>query len=219
MTLVAFFPAREAEVLDTWDVGGLRGTGSHDYQVADVFVPNSHVSIGSKALCPGALYALPFFTAAPPTIVVVPLGIARAALDALLELSKSKTPLIGSMPLREKPVVQAAIARAEAMLGAARSFVFEACEDAWKTVGGGAELSLEQRAKVRLACAHATDVAKSVVQTCYEIGGGTAVYESSPLQRWFRDAHTAAQHVQVQSCNFETVGRVLLGLEPGTWVF
>ena len=95
-TIVAFFPAREAEVIDTWDVGGLRGTGSHDYQVADVFVPNSHVSTGRKALCPSALYALPFFTAAPPTIVAVPLGIARAALDALLELSKSKTPLIAA---------------------------------------------------------------------------------------------------------------------------
>ena len=218
-TTVAFFPAREAEVIDTWDVGGLRGTGSHDYQVADVFVQDSHVSTGRTPLHPSSLYAMPFFTAAPPTIAAVLLGIARAALDALIELSRSKTPLLGSKLLREKPVVQAAIGRSEAMLCAARSFVFEACEDAWKAVIGGAELTLEQRTRVRLSCAHATDVAKSVVQICYEIGGGTAVYESSPLQRCFRDAHTAAQHVQVQSGNFETVGRVLLGLEPGTWIF
>ena len=139
--------------------------------------------------------------------------------DTLLELSKSKTPLIGALLLREKPVVQAAIGRAEAMLCAARAFLFEACEDAWKTVIGGAQLTLEQRAKVRLSCAQVTDVAKSVVQITYDIGGGTSVYESSPLQRCFRDAHTAAQHVQVQSGNFETVGRVLLGLEAGTRIF
>ena len=218
-TTIAFFPAREAEVIDTWDVGGLRGTGSHDYQVAGVFVPDTHVSTGRTPSCPTALYTMPFFTAAPPTIAAVPLGVARAALDALYELSSSKTPLIGSKLLREKPVVQAAIGRAEAMLCAARAFLFEACEDAWRTLAGGAELTLEQRAKVRLSCAHATEVAKSVVQITYDIGGGTSVYESSPLQRCFRDAHAAAQHVQVQSGNFETVGRVLLGLDAGTWIF
>ncbi len=218
-TTVAFFPAREAEVIDTWDVGGLRGTGSHDYQVADIFVPDTQVSTGRTPSRPSSLYAFPLFTAAPPTIAAVPLGIARAALDALLELSNSKTPLIGSILLREKPVVQAAIGRAEAMLCAARAFLFEACEDAWKTVVGGAELTVEQRAKVRLSCAQVTDVAKSVVQITYDIGGGTSVYESCPLQRCFRDAHAAAQHVQVQSGNFETVGRVLLGLEAGTRIF
>ena len=218
-TTIAFFPAREAEVIDTWDVGGLRGTGSHDYQVADLFVPATHVSTARTPLCAGPLYALPLFTAAPPTVAAIPLGIARAALDAVLELSTAKTPLIGALLLREKPVVQAAIGRAEAALCAARAFLFEACDDAWSAVVGGAELTLEQRAKVRLSCAQVTDVAKSVVRTTYDIGGGTSVYESSPLQRCFRDAHTAAQHVQVQSGNFETVGRVLLGLEPGTPIF
>ena len=118
------------------------------------------------------------------------------------ELSTSKTPLIGSVLLREKPVVQATIGRAEATLCAARAFLFEACEEAWSAVAGGAELTLEQRAKVRLSCAQMTDVAKSVVQITYDIGGGTSVYESSPLQRCFRDAHTAAtSRRSVVSCS------------------
>jgi alkylation response protein AidB-like acyl-CoA dehydrogenase len=83
-------------------------------------------------------------------------------------------------------------------------------------VASGVELTLEQRAAVRLSCAQVADAAKSVVQIAYDIGGGTSVYESCPLQRCFRDTFAAVQHVQVQGGNFETVGRVLLGMEPGT---
>jgi alkylation response protein AidB-like acyl-CoA dehydrogenase len=218
-TTIVFFPAGEAQVIDNWEVGGLRGTGSHDYQVADLFVPETHASAGRTSLRPGPLYALPLYTQAPVPIAAVPLGIARAALDVVRELGTSRTPRLGSVLLRERPVVQSAIGRAEAMLRAARAFLFEACEEAWSTVAGGSELSLEQRAKVRLSCAQVADTAKSVVQIAYDIGGGTAVYESCPLQRCFRDMHAAVQHVQVQSGNFETGGRVLLGLEPGTWRF
>ena len=104
------------------------------------------------------------------TIAAVPLGIARAALDGVRELSTSKTPRIGSTLLRERPVVQGAMGRAEAMLGAARAFLFEACDEAWSTVASGAELTLEQRAKVRLSCAQVADIAKSVVRIAYDSG-------------------------------------------------
>ena len=218
-TMVAFFPVRDVKVIDTWSVGGLRGTGSHDYEVADIFVPETHVSTAPATECAGALYRLPFFTLAPAVIGAVPLGIARGALAALLGLSNSRTPLLGSGVLAGKPVAQAQIGRAEAAVCAARSFALEACEDAWKTVAEGAALTVAQRARVRLSFALVADVAKTVTQTAYDLGGGTAVYESCPLQRCFRDAHAAAQHVQIQSGNFETIGRVLLGLDPGTWIF
>ena len=151
-------------------------------------------------------------------IAAIPLGIARAALDELAVLSSSKTPLLSSVPLREKPAVQGAIARAEATLRAARAFMFETCDDAWRTVTGGERLSQEQRALVRLSGAQVADAAKAVVQTAYDIGGGTSVYASCPLQRCLRDMFTATQHVQVHTGNFETCGRVLLGLEPGTYL-
>ena len=217
-TRMVFFPAAEAEVIDTWDVGGLRGTGSHDYRVADLFVPASHTvsGAGDDPRLPGPLYALPKHTAYGAIIAAVPLGIARAALDGLCELSAAKTPRIGSATMRDRPVVQAAVGRAEALLRSARAFLFEACDDAWGAACAGAPLTLEQRALVRLACAQAAEAAKAVVRVAYDAGGGTSVYQSCPLQRCFRDAHAAAQHVQVQGANFETGGRVLLGLDAGT---
>jgi alkylation response protein AidB-like acyl-CoA dehydrogenase len=215
-TTIAFFPASEVEVIDTWNVGGLRGTGSHDYQVADIFVPETHTITARTPSRPGTLYTLPFNTFAPPGIAAVPLGIARAALDAVRELSSSKVPRLGSVVLRDKAAVQGAVGRAEGMLRAARAFLFEACDDVWETLATGAELSLEQRAAARLSAAQVAEAAKAVVQIAYDIGGGTSVYESCPLQRCFRDMYAAAQHVQVQSGNFETCGRVMLGMEPGT---
>ena len=214
-TTIAFFPASEVKVIDTWNVGGLRGTGSHDYQVADIFVPEAHTTTARTPSRTGTLYAVPFYTLAPPCIVAVPLGIARAALDAVRELSSSKTPRLGSVLLRDKAAVQGAVGRAEGMLRGARAFLFEACDDVWRTVATGAELSLEQRATVRLSAAHAAVAAKKIVQIAYDIGGGTSVYESCPLQRCFRDMYAAVQHVQVQSGNFENCGRVMLGMEPG----
>ena len=205
-------------MIDTWDAGALRGTASHDYQVADLFVPENHASSGRFSLRSGPLYALPHQTAFCVPIAAVPLGIARAALDGVRELSISKTARISPTLLREKPVVQGAVGRAEAMLRAARAFLFEACEDVWSTAASGAELTLEQRAAVRLACAQVADAAKSVVQIAYDIGGGTSVCESCPLQRCFRDMYAAVQHVQVRGGNFEMVGRVLLGMEPGTTI-
>jgi alkylation response protein AidB-like acyl-CoA dehydrogenase len=214
---ILFFPTCEAEIIDTWHVGGLRGTGSHDYRVTDLFVPASHaVALGQEPVQPGPLYALPPHTVLGLTIAAVPLGIARAALDAVREISASKTPRIRPELLRDRSVVHAALGRAEAQLRAARAFLFEACDAAWRAVASGAPVSLDQRIAVRLALAQAGEVAKAVVQAAYDIGGGTSVYEHCPLQRCFRDVHTASQHAQVQSANFETVGRVLLGLEPGT---
>jgi alkylation response protein AidB-like acyl-CoA dehydrogenase len=216
-TQILFLPTSEAEIIDTWHVGGLRGTGSHDYRVADLFVPASHaVASGQEPVQPGRLYALPRHTVLGLTIAAVPLGIARAALDAVKEISTGKTPRIRPELLRDRPVVHAALGRAEAQLRAARAFLFEACETAWDAVANGATVTLDQRVAVRLALAQAGDVAKAVVQTAYDIGGGTSVYDHCPLQRCFRDVHTASQHAQVQSANFETAGRVLLGIEPGT---
>lgn len=215
-TTIAFFPTREAKVIDTWETGGLRGTGSHDYEVEGLFVPETNACNGRLPRLSGPLYALPHYTAFCVPIAAVPLGIARAALDGVRELSTSKIGRISPAIVREKPVVQGAIGRAEAMLRAARAFLFEACGDAWSTVAAGAELTLEQRGAVRLSCAQIADAAKSVVQIAYDIGGGTSVYESCPLQRCMRDTYAAVQHVQVQGGNFETVGRVLLGLDPGT---
>lgn len=216
-TCILFLPTAEVEVIDTWHVGGLRGTGSHDYQVDNVFVPASHaVSPGrDDPAVLGALYSLPRHTVFGTTIAAVPLGIARAALDAVRDMAAGKTSLASGAALRDRAVVQAAIGRAEAQLRSARAFMFEACGEAWSAAANGMPVGLDQRVSARLAMAQVGEAAKAAVQTAYDIGGGTSVYDSCPLQRCFRDVHTASQHVQVQSAHFESTGRVLLGLEPG----
>lgn len=212
----AFFPASAAAVIDTWQVGGLRGTGSQDYQVTDLFVPEDHTVTGNEPLLPGPLYAVSRHTAYPVAIAAVPLGVAHAALDAFQALAAGKTPVISPALLRDRPVVQAGVGRAEAQLRAARAFLLETCDMVWDAAAAGGALSLEQRALKRLACAQAAEAAKAVVQLLYDAGGGSSVYERCPLQRCFRDVHAAAQHLQVHSAKFETGGRVLLGFDPGT---
>jgi indole-3-acetate monooxygenase len=215
-TQVMFFPTSAVEIIDTWEVGGLRGTGSHDYRVSDIFVPDDYAVPGIEPLLPGPLYALSRHSAYPVAIASVPLGIARAALDTFKTLSGNRTPQIGTTLLRDKLTIQFAIGRAEASLRAARAFLFEVCDDAWTTVSSGRSLGLEQRALVRLACAHAATTSKEVVQVVYDAGGGASVYEVGLLQRHLRDVQVAAQHFQAHSANFESGGRVMLGMDPET---
>jgi alkylation response protein AidB-like acyl-CoA dehydrogenase len=214
---VMFFPTSAVEVIDTWDVGGLRGTGSHDYQVSDLFVPDAYAVGGlDDPIIPGPLYAFPRHTAYPVAIASVPLGIARAALETFKALAGTRTPQIGSALLRDKLTTQVVVGRAEASVRAARAFLFEACDDAWATVAGGGMLTLHQRALVRLACAQVATSAKAVVQDLYESAGGAAVYEVNLLQRHLRDVQVTAQHFQVHCANFESGGRVMLGMDPET---
>ncbi len=150
---IFFFPPPLVEIIDTWQVGGLRGTGSHDFAVTDLFVPSSHVVSGDmdEPQVAGPPYALPKNVALGITIAAVPLGIARAALDELKSLSAVRTPRMGTVLLRNKPVFQAAVGRAEALLRGARAFLFEVCDDAWDAALAGVPVPLHQRALVRLA--------------------------------------------------------------------
>ena len=209
---------RQCEVIDTWDVGGLRGTGSHDFKATELFVREEYTveGLGMAPTCAGGLYRIPPHTSFPVLIAAVPLGIARTALEIVKAMSATKTPLGGATVLRDKPTVQAAIGRAEAMLLSARAFLLVTCDEIGEVVEAGEAINMQHRTRMRLACAQVAAAAKETMQTVYELGGGTSVYESSGIQRCFRDVYAAVQHVQVQSGNFETAGRVLLGLEPGT---
>jgi alkylation response protein AidB-like acyl-CoA dehydrogenase len=130
-------------------------------------------------------------------IAAVPLGIVRAALDVLRDLSEGKTPRSGSTQLREKPATQPAMGRAEALLRAACEFLLEGRDEAGRAASTSEPLTLEQRALLRLTCARAADATKAAVQIVYNAGGATVDYESSPLQQCFRGVHAAAQHFQI----------------------
>ena len=212
------FPTSTVEIIDTWHVAGLRGTGSHDFAVRDLFVPADHAIGGfaAKPTQPGTLYAAPFITVFAMCLASVPLGIARAAIDAFTELAEAKTPVGTPGKLRDKASAQADLGRAEALLSSARAFMFDEAEKLWATVAAGDAPSLKQRAIARLAAAQAASASAQAVDLIYNAAGGSALYENNPIERCFRDVHATTQHVGTSSANFELSGRVLLGLDPGT---
>lgn len=212
-----FFPKEEAEIIDTWSAVGLRGTGSRDIAVSDLFVPGEYAIrlFADDRPRPEPLYRLRFDTLVPVLMAPVAIGLARSAIDALVELAGVKTPARTQSLLRERAMVQADVARAEAVLGSARAFLFDIVDKIWAEVMAGGSPSLTQRARLRLATAHAVESSAKVVDMMYSAGGGTSVYTSSPFERLFRDIHVVTQHASVSPVNYEPIGRVLLGMEPG----
>jgi len=207
------FPASEVEVIDTWTVNGLCGTGSHDTEVSDLMVPagRSASLFGDAPREPGSLYAFPTFGLLALAISGVALGIARGAVDDLLHLAEGKLPTLQTKPLAAQADTQLRVAKAEARLRAARALVSEAIGETWEHVQAGGEVTLRDRAALRMAANHAMTSSAEVVDEMYSLGGGTSIYATSPLQRRFRDVHTATQHVLVGSSVWQTAGRVLLG--------
>ncbi len=209
------FPARAAQIIDTWTVSGLRGTGSHDIAVDDLVVPLEHsVSlVTDQPRATGALYRIPVFGLLALGIAGVALGIARRAIDELVQLAGGKTPAGSRRRLAERAVVQAQVGEAEALLGSARAFVFDTVGAVWDRAVSGAPITLADRARLRLAATHATRSAARATDLMYDLGGGTSVYATSPLQRCFRDIHVATQHTMVAPPTYELAGRLFLGLD------
>jgi len=214
-------PAAQVTILDTWRVAGLRGTGSHDFIVENLFVAEGfaepvHVNAAAE---PGPLYALGVFPAFGIVKAAVALGIARHAIEALKELALAKTPTGQTSLLRERPAVQADLARAEASVRSARALMNEIVADVWGTVVNRGRPNVEQQAWLRLAGADGVQRAIEAVDLMYNAGAGTAIHESSPLERCFRDVHVVPAHIVVQPYVYEVAGRVFLNLPPGTMLF
>lgn len=211
---LCFLPAERCEILDTWTTTGLRGSGSHDFATEDAFVPAEQTfNVRTSPIQrEGPLYAFPWM------FIVngagVPLGTARAAIDALLELAASKQTMAGT-GLRDEAWVRTAVARADTLLGGARGYVFDALGDFWETLLKGDTPSLQQRARFRLALAGAGQMCVEAVDLMYQAAGGSSVYATNPLDRLFRDAHTVNQHITNSPKTFEIAGQMLLGVDPG----
>jgi alkylation response protein AidB-like acyl-CoA dehydrogenase len=214
VTRILFFRAGDCEILDTWHSIGLRGTGSHDYTVEDLFVPTAHsLSFREPPAEPGPLYAFPTIALFGTVLAAVPLGIARHAIDILTELSATKIASRSRQVLREDATMQAALGRAEALLRSGRAFLYQTLEDAWRTVSSGRPLGLDQRAIVWLASTHAASSAKEATELAYSAGGSASPYAGTGLERCLRDIHAAAQHATVQPGNYAMAGQALLGAD------
>ncbi|MEX2207716.1 MAG: acyl-CoA dehydrogenase family protein [Myxococcota bacterium] len=214
-----FFAPEQFRIHDTWHASGLRGTGSHDFEVEDAFVPDGRsVVLGGHPRVSGALYQFPTLGLLALGVCAVALGIARRALDEFVTLAGGKVPTGSARTLANRPVVQRQVGEAEAALRSARAYVFASIDAAWEIANQGRSLPIEQRAELRLGAANAAWRAAQAVDLVYHAGGGTAVYSSSPLQRCFRDVHVATQHIMVAQPLFEIFGRSVLGLpvEKGT---
>jgi alkylation response protein AidB-like acyl-CoA dehydrogenase len=211
------FPKSAATMTDIWHVIGLRGTGSDQYSVKDLFVPEEFCVArdddGARRE-PGLLYHFSSLQLYASGFAGVAMGIARGTLDAFVELARDKIPRGAKRSLRDNNVVQSQVAQAEARLGAARAFLLGALTGITSEVAARGHLTLDQRMTIRLASTFAIHQSMAVVDIAYHAAGASAIFAANPFERRFRDIHTVSQQLQGRQQHFETVGQHLLGLDP-----
>ena len=206
----------QATIKDTWSVVGMRGTGSQDFVVNDVFVPDAHTCfLGEPAAERGPLYH--------PRLVIVTLfslaaanslGIARGAVEAFIDLASSENSTASTTVLRERPFVQARLGEAEAILNAARAYVVDSVGTLWDVVCSDTSDPSIAIAQARLAIVHAMHEAVRSVDLVFHAAGTNAIYCRNTLERYFRDIHVAVQHNSAFPAQYESAGKVLMGLRP-----
>jgi alkylation response protein AidB-like acyl-CoA dehydrogenase len=215
-----FVPMAQVSIVDTWDVSGLAGTGSHDVVIEEVFVPEGFTCVFGPGMTPQStyyqslLYRYPLYVSFALPIGAVALGIAQGAVDTGLELAQAKRPAGTTALLQERAMFQVRLAEAVALVRSARAWLHATVQQAWETVQARGEVSFAARADILLAAANATRSAASAVDIVYTAAGATANYRYSPLQRALRDVHAATQHMGTAPQQFESAGRMLLGLQP-----
>jgi alkylation response protein AidB-like acyl-CoA dehydrogenase len=218
-TVMVYFPREHCEIIDTWDVMGMRGTGSHDISVTDVYVPKSRTFPMVPEFQPGShyqgpLYRLPLVGAAATGIPTPMLGVARRALDEVTELALTKNPVASRGLLRERSSAQVQLGKAEAVLRSGRLLLLNTVSEAWQRCVDGGTHSLKQRADLLLAMTHAMSSAVQAVELACSIAGTTAFRATSPLERCFRDVQTMKHHVFGSEARYGTFGQVYLGVPP-----
>jgi alkylation response protein AidB-like acyl-CoA dehydrogenase len=222
VTLLTMCPADDAVILDTWRTLGMRGTGSHDVLMTDVFVPTHRAALLVPLEKPGCSFEGPLYKltawAAIAIIAPVTLGIARAAIDDLIELAGQKTPSYLAKPLRNRTTVQAVVGEAEATLGAGRAYLYEALREVWDKALQGYMIDMPGKMKLQLAATYAAAASAKAVDLVHAAAGTTAIRDEHRFQRHFRDVHTITQHAYTSASRYESGGQFFLGV-PIEWPF
>jgi alkylation response protein AidB-like acyl-CoA dehydrogenase len=216
------FPVSSATLHDVWDVIGLKGTGTDNYSVNELFIPERYSALRDDPAAshePGSLYRLTTSMMYGLGFAAIALGVARATLDASLVVARGKASSQVKHAMRDNNVVQGQIGRNEARLRAARAYLYGSINDVWRDLTQSAALTIEHRIALRLAASWAIHQAVEVVDSAYHMTGATAVFHTNPFERRFRDTHAIAQQIQARDIHYETVGQVLLGLDPDAPVF
>jgi alkylation response protein AidB-like acyl-CoA dehydrogenase len=203
-------PAASVEVLDTWRTTGMRGTGSYDFRVADVFVPEEHsFSFAGPVKREGTLYRHPLNFVAK--VFGVLLGMARAMIDQVTEVMQTKVEFPSQRLYKNTARVQTAIAEAEMILGAARAYAYTALERHWKRLDSGEKLTQRESIDMALARINSAHAARETIRMLYDVVGGSAIYaQRGPFDRALRDIETICQHFAVQRRLLEHIGALLL---------
>jgi alkylation response protein AidB-like acyl-CoA dehydrogenase len=212
---LVFIPRDQVTIHDTWHVGGLKGTGSHDYEITDVFVPHERsCSFSEPPVQQGPLYHMPAIPLFGALIASVSLGIARHAIDAAVDLAGTKTPLRASQPLKAQSPAQVQFGEAEGLLRSGRSLMRETLRDAYANVQKIGRTNWDDRCALWLANTQAATQACEAVDLVFKAGGASSPYASAGLERCLRDIRVASQHICVASTNFELAGQQTLGSAP-----
>ncbi|MBX9944319.1 MAG: acyl-CoA dehydrogenase family protein [Reyranella sp.] len=209
-------PASEVTWTDIWSVVGLRGTASDQFALNDHFVRADYsITRNFERECreAGPLYRMSAMTCYELGFAGVALGIARAALDTFVDVARNKVPRGQKSPIRDSAVVQSNLAQAEVNVRSSRAYLLQSIADIWKDIEAGGRLTVDQRIVIRMASTHAIHRAREAVDFAYNAAGATAIFESHPLERRFRDIHTVTQQLQGRLSHFETVGAWILGAE------
>jgi len=222
---LCWFPQGDVKFHDTWHTGGMRGSGSLDYSVDEVFVPTVFTMQPgvTKPVVDSKLARFPNFTLLAAGVSAVGLGAARRAMDELIDTAQGKKPQYSSRTLAKSAYTQIEVARAEAQLRSARAFLLDEVAGAWASLNASGPdeegVTVEQRTAIRLAATHAATTSASVADTAFTLAGGTAVYDTSVLGRCMRDAHVVTQHIQTAPKLNEKIGQLLLGQDTDTSMF
>jgi alkylation response protein AidB-like acyl-CoA dehydrogenase len=210
-------PREECEVLDVWHSLGMRGTGSTDFVVKESFVPEDRTFsvFTAPPQVQGALYQLGVLRLFAMSVSSVLPGIARSAIDAFIEMAREKTPSFSQTSLAARPTIHAELARVEALLQSARSYLYEVAEEMMAAVSAGEPISDELEAQRRLACSNVGAACTGVVDRLFALSGSTVIYSGTKLERSLRDIHTAAQHLFVSPIWWERTGQFYFGLGLG----
>ena len=208
-------PKEQADLVDVWHVGGLRGTGSQGFAIEDLFVPAAR-SYPPTATSrePGPLYVIPTTLLFCSGFATVALGAARAGLDAAIDLVTGKTQQGRESPMRYESTTHRMVGQAEATWNSARAFLEEAAGAMWQGAKINLDLTVEERVAVRLASTHAIRESARVVDIAYTLCGSSAIFVVNPIQRRFQDVHALTQQIQGRPTHYDTAGQYFLGLEP-----
>src|SRR6267154_900095 len=207
------FPVTSATMYDVWDVIGLRGTGTDSYSVDNLFIPERFAALRDDPSAlreKGPLYQLTTNMVFSMGFAATSLGVARATLDAAIELSRKKLPQ-GLSAMRDNNAVQGLIGRTEGNLRAARAYLYGTAAEAWHDLTSTGKISEERRAALRLASTWTIHQSAAVVDAAYHMAGATAVFKANKFERRFRDMHAIAQQVQARDTHYEDVGKAILG--------